>query len=307
LQLSHFKPLGFGEVLDGAFQIYRKHFVPLGLTTLIPSGVSALVTVGFVATTGSAPDAAGAAFALFMLFMMGVGVIMVAVWGSLAWQTSEAWIGGEVGFAEGMRAGFRSFWRMIGAWLVVSALLMVAYFAVAIPLFIVVAIIGVAAGAGGAGGDAAATVVGGLMVLLLIPAMLFAMVAAAGYLSFTLPAVVVEGLGPLRAVSRSFDLAKGAVLRTGGLVTVAMMIIWLSMVGVLMLTGGFNSLVRPDVQPSLGMLFVQQIGMMAVGAFTTPFVVAVITVAYYDRRVRTEALDVQLAANQLQVAEPAPL
>jgi hypothetical protein len=53
------------------------------------------------------------------------------------------------------------------------------------------------------------------------------------------------------------------------------------------------------VVPSPGQFWLQQVANSVTGALTTPFLVASLVILYFDRRVRTEALDVQLAADAL--------
>jgi Na+/proline symporter len=51
-----------------------------------------------------------------------------------------------------------------------------------------------------------------------------------------------------------------------------------------------------------GALVAQQLLSLAVSILTAPFLPAVIVLLYYDRRVRTEALDVQLATGRLKLS-----
>lgn len=301
MNATQLRPRTFGEILDGAFQIFRRHFITLGVTTLLPSAISAVATIGLLGASARGELSAAAAIGMGLAWLVIVPATIV-VWGALAWQTSEAWMGGDVAVSDGYRAGLRSFWRLVGGGIVGYVLLWVGMMVVLVPIGIVAAI-GVPLMA--AGGDAAGAVVGGVMMVGVFVAMVLAGVLGGGALVYMLPAIVVEGLGPFRAVSRSWELARGALLRGGGLVMVAMLIAFLPMVAVMLLTGQFTGMFDPSAAPpSLGALVVQQLGMLAVGAFTTPFLVAAITVLYYDRRVRAEAFDVHRAAGDLSLPDP---
>jgi hypothetical protein len=116
------------------------------------------------------------------------------------------------------------------------------------------------------------------------------------------PAIVVEGAGPLEALERSFTLARGALGRVIGLMLVTLLITYLPMMAVMAFTGGFAQIMNPDAIPTAGQFITQQVLSMGVGILTTPFMVAVIVLLYFDRRVRTEALDVQMMTDQLAVA-----
>jgi hypothetical protein len=59
---------------------------------------------------------------------------------------------------------------------------------------------------------------------------------------------------------------------------------------------------NPETLPTTQQLMTQQVLGWAVGVLTTPFMVSVIVLQYFDRRVRTEALDVQMMADRLAVA-----
>jgi hypothetical protein len=83
---------------------------------------------------------------------------------------------------------------------------------------------------------------------------------------------------------------------------VTLLITYLPMFAVLALTGGFAQLANPGALPSPTQFITQQVLAMGVGVLTGPFMIAVIVLLYFDRRVRTEALDVQMMTDRLAVA-----
>jgi hypothetical protein len=107
------------------------------------------------------------------------------------------------------------FWRLLGGYFIVSIIIVVIYFVLAIGLAIVAAIVGVAgiaaAGGGGSGG-AAAGGLAGLLIGLGGLALLFLMLYAIVRLTFLLtPAIVAE---KNLAIFRSWELTKGNFWRS---------------------------------------------------------------------------------------------
>lgn len=141
--------------------------------------------------------------------------------------------------------------------------------------------------------------VGGFLMVVLMVAVYLGII---GLLFAVAPAVIVERAGPLEALERSFTLARGALGRVIGLMLVTILITYLPMIAVLAVTGGFAQLANPGAVPSGAQFITQQVLSMGVGILTTPFMAAVIVLLYFDRRVRTEALDVQMMTDSLAVA-----
>jgi hypothetical protein len=292
------RALSFGEVLDGAFTLYRRNFVTFFCTALIPMLVmiGAFLLLGddlFAGVMSGDPMRSAQAMLGVMPVLFGVGLLtFLVMWGAIARQASQSYLAEPTSIGDGWRAGLGAFFPLLGAALMVIIMLMVAFFAVGIVLGIVMAI------SGGGGGEAGATVlsfflfmIGGASYLATI-SLLFAVV----------PAVVIEGKGPLQAMGRSFDLARGAIWRIVGLMVVTLLITYLPGFAVMVLTGGFADLFRPSGMPTQGQFMTQQVLGLAVNILTSPFMAAVIVLQYFDRRVRTEGLDVQMAADNLAVA-----
>jgi hypothetical protein len=300
------RPRSFGEILDGAFQIYRRHAPVLALTTLLPYGVRTLLTLGLlqgVATSG--PDANPLLFGSLFVPIWIVGMCaVVAAWGALTWEASEALIGGPVKLGEAYRVSGRSFFRLLGTLFFGGILLYIGIlpgvFVGAIGAGVMGAMMGGAAGGTGAGIAVA------IFVAIMVVGMVLGVIAVGGWLSCAIPLTVIEGIGPFRAIGRSFDLARGSVLRCGSLLLVAGLIVTLPIIGLLLVSGQLTGMfTNPGAPVPLSSMLIQQLGGLVASAFTTPFLLAVMTVLYYDRRVRTEALDEQLVAHELGTAAEA--
>ena len=293
------RPLGFGEILDGAFTLYRRNLGPFVVTSLVPTLaiVVAVLLLGvgtFGAIATGDPTAGIAAFmGSFALFMFIVALATLVTWAALTREASQAYTGGEVSVGDGMRAGFRAFLPLLAAGILAF-------------IGIVIVVIGVAIAGGMLMGMAAAA--GSVLLTVVATIVMFLLMMGAYLCCFALlfavvPAVVVEGKGPYEALERSVQLARGALPRIIGLMFVTLLIVYLPMIAVLIVTGSTAQFTSPTpVQPSLGALIAQQVLTWGVSVLTVPFMVAVVVLQYYDRRVRTEALDVQMAADALAVA-----
>lgn len=288
----HFRPLGFGEILDGAFTLYRRNFVTFLVTALVPTlALVQLVSVlGSTAADADRGDPAQMASALGRMMVIGflASLVYIVMWAALTREASQAYLGQPSSLGDGLQTGVRKVPAVLGAGIVIFIALFAAYMAVAL---IFIMIVGVGAASGSQGMGVVSILVGAVVAAaayLLVVALLFAV----------LPAIVVEDKGPLQAIGRSFDLARGDLRRVVGLMLVTLLIVYLPIVAVLWLTGGFADMANPQAAGT-GQFGAQQLLSTGVGVLTTPFMTAVIVLLYFDRRVRTEALDVQMAADRL--------
>jgi hypothetical protein len=118
----------------------------------------------------------------------------------------------------------------------------------------------------------------------------------------TLPALVLEGIGPFQAVGRSFTLTKTHFFRVLGVVSTLWLLqsvlnlavasgvnLWLhhsSGSDAAVITGGFASAVSATI--------------------TTPLIAAAAIAVYFDCRIRDEAFDVQLLMQRNDARHAAP-
>ncbi len=120
--------------------------------------------------------------------------------------------------------------------------------------------------------------------------------------SVAVPVLLIEGTGGFKALSRSFELVKGRWWPVAGTLLVANLLS--------ALVSGVFSLVLVPVAVSGGNETATAVltGITgAIGALiTTPFIAAVVTVVYFDLRVRKEGFDLQLMAWRMGVPAPQP-
>jgi hypothetical protein len=287
MPVPNLRPLGFGEILDSAFSLYRRNLTTFFLTALLP--VAALVAGGAIMAvlmgTGSDAVAAVGAFGLVILLLLSVMV----QWGALVHQASQSFIAQPVDLKEAVRTGTRSMFTLFGAVFVHNIGMSI----VVVGGVLVMALVGTVVGALGV--PALAVVLGAGMIF----GFVFVYVGGAAVLAGAGPAVIVEGKGPVEALSRSLELLRGAFWRTAGLVMVTATIVYLPIVAVVFASGlskGGSGAEGGAAEAWAGF------AMLAVGIAAAPFIASVFVLAYYDRRVRTEALDVQLMTESLALA-----
>jgi hypothetical protein len=250
------RPMTTGEILDGAFKIYRGHFVPMFLAALLSYAPFVLIGVALALVVGAGESttglvAAGLSFLISLpLMILGFGVS----WGSVTFQASEAYMGRPVTLGGGIRQGFRRVLPLFAAMVMTAVLAMIGFLFFIVPLFIVLA-------------------------------MFFAVI----------PAVVVENRGPLEAMSRSRTLSRGSRTRILGVMFLAALIAALPGYAVTAFSTA-QTVMSAGAEPSVAMIIGTEGMKLFLGALTMPFSMAVTVLLYYDRRIRVEALDVHMMA-----------
>lgn len=266
MQTGQFRPLGLGDVLDGAFSLYRRHFASLFSTALLgflPAVVWAILAVPIMVADPEQADpvmmAAFGGISLVLAPLMFVG--MAVAWGALVRQVSQAYLGGEVSVADGLRAVRGRFLSLLGASLLWGMAVTVGFVMCIVPG-------------------------------ILLSIMLFAFA----------PAVVLEEKGPVESLGRSRELAQGA----WGTIFLTYVVLYVitqvpgTGLGVVFMGGVvFAAAVEMSEGALMGMTAAYYALTFVIAALTLPFMAGGITLMYYDRRIRTEALDLQMAADGL--------
>jgi hypothetical protein len=289
MTVPQIQPMGVGEILDRSFQVLRQHVGPLFITALIGTAPYVILLAGAMtpaSVDGAAESVAGGFIimgALLLLFLT-----TAIVWGALAHQVEAALAGRPVTVGDGLRSGVRHMWRLIGAGLGAYFLLM----AVIVPGILIgfaAAFVGEAVLGGGVGA----------MVFTAIAFLVPLALAAVFWTALTflvLPAVVIEGAGPIKGLVRGNRLAKGGRLRVFLTALVSYVVIVLPTLGLPFLFGVGAEFWAPEVAGTVAStrLYLANGAVFLAGGVTTPFLVAVMVHSYYDRRVRREGYDVEL-------------
>lgn len=266
------RPLGVGELLDGAFTTCRRYARPVYLLS------SVVLSVGYLA--GLATQAASGGFASFDLSItpgttlstgsiaaIGLGALgstLISAWASMVLVGVLAPLVGDAVLGRTVTAG--GVWRVVRPR--VAVLLVAAALAGVLPFLGLVALI-----------------VGGVFLW--------------GVVGLAPAAVTLEGLGPWRAVRRAVSLATPDFFRVLGIRLLGYIIAsTVSSVATLpFVVGGLIAAAGSGADPQ-GLGGVVLVVTLAVGFLATllvePFLAVLLVLLYLDRRMRAEALDLTL-------------
>ncbi len=302
------RPLGVGELLDGALGLIRSNpRTVLGLAAAISSVSALLQTLGLWASLsllGSMDSLSGAAGGAeadgAALIAVASAQIVPAIMASfLQLLASGLFIVLVAAAVLGVKLDSGASWRLlrprflalIGLTLLVAVagVLLVSVVAGAI------ALIAVTIGAW-------AIVPGIVLIVLMIAAAVFVYVR----LAVSAPALVIEGHSPIAAMRRSWALVRGTWWRVLGILLLSAIITNLLAAVVAAplgfvagLMSGFSDSLAPTVLAS-------GLGTLISGIIVLPFSAAVTGLLYTDLRMRREALDIDLVTAGME-PNPDPL
>jgi hypothetical protein len=296
--MADLRPMEFGEVLDGAISLFRRHFglfFKLSLTVMwLPIAVALYWRLRYFNFDGAqAPDQAIAAiqsqivpvviwgFVLFVAYECG---FLLLTAGSIR-VISDSLLGREPQFGEALALGASKivplFLVGLGKGLLIGL--------VALLGGIVVALVAAAGKVAGVGMAAL------LIFLGLIGVFWLLLFIASGYI-VTTPVVVLESLSSaFDAFGRSWELTRGVKFRMLGLGVVSFLIASVLPAIVMQAVGALVLELIPGAQ--MAWAIVPSI----VSVMMAPIIPCILTLAYYDRRVRREGFDLQLLSEQLGV------
>jgi hypothetical protein len=272
------RPLSAGEILDVAFGLYRRLFVPLVLIQVICSSLPFLVGL-YAASLGPSTETIAVTLVSYLLsFLLGA-----LASGATALLISENYLGREIGAMDGLRRALPRFPSLVGVSLFVALLVGVAM----LPF-----VIAMAASAVGLGAEQPGLAIAlGLVALasLLLPIITFSGLAV------STPALVIEQIrAPTRAMGRSWRLTRGNRLRIVGLLFVFFIILGVPFIGasliLQMVLGALDSTAGRVLSTVIASVLSFVLG---------PILYCILTLTYYDMRVRKEAFDLEILSTQL--------
>jgi hypothetical protein len=271
------RPLGLGDLLDHAFTFYRRHFwVVVGTVAVlaIPLGFLqafiGVITAAPEFLSDFDPDALTGTMivgaVLLGLLFLGYSVVLAP------WITSAIALGVAQKRVDETRrltvggllgqAG-RSLGSLIGAYLLVLLLTL------------------------------------GMLITLIFPPLFVALSIFAGTAWLLLPQVVVlEGVGPVRALTRAWTLVKRSFWRVFGY-SLLLSILGQVIVGIPTAFLSIAGAVLMTVSPLLSQMVNVVVTTFATLVWT-PFYLIAITLLYLDLRVRQEGLDLSVQAEALR-------
>ena len=291
------RPLGVGEILDGAFaSIRRNPKAILGLAavvmtisavisavitrTLLNLGSLNLPTPGQQLTPAQATHLVGRIVAValpaFGLTILLTIIVQAVLAGLLAPIIARGVAGQQISAADA--------WRItrprLPSLLLATLLVLLAGLG---PVLIIGVIVGIALLAG-----APAAVYGGIILLGL--AALVLTIWLSTMLSLVTPVVVLENERPVHALARSWQLVRRSFWRVFGITLLAGIIVAIAG-GILQLPFTFFGAVLGS---GTGGTVILVIGAIAAGTVTRPITAGVTVLLYVDMRMRKEGLDLAL-------------
>src|SRR3954464_4894299 len=291
------RPLGVGELLDGAFAAIRRYPRPtLGLAAC----VMLVVTVGQVATEGyllngveppadnetlsDAADYLSRVGTTTLISVLVTALATLLLTGLITAVIGEAVLGRPVTAGDAWRRLKPLFWRLVGVTVLTFLIITGALVASAVPGFVLLA----------TGSDAGG---GGLLVLGLVAGVI---VSVWLYVALALaPAIVVLERATVRgALRRSRLLVQRSWWRVFGILLLAAIIAQV-VGGIISLPfglagGGLTSLGDNSSEVHFSQLVISGLGGLVSGTIVRPFSAGVAALLYIDRRMRAEALDLTL-------------
>jgi len=301
------RPLGVGEILDGAVSTMRTHWrtvLGISLTVAVVTETLVVLLQGLVlndavsssalgdtsATTDEQIDALRDSMlssgAIFLVTLVGT-VIATAL---LTAVTSRAVLGKEVTLGEAWRDARPRIPALFGL-ILLLLLIAVAIGGVGVLPGILLAV----AGAGDAGAGIAVL---GVLAALVVIVWLFVR------LSLASPALMLEKQGIRKAMSRSTKLVRGSWWRVFGIqllaalianIVAAIVVIPFTFLGGALGGEGATSFLDGTTGFGWTFLIISGVGSVLGSMITFPITAGVTVLLYIDQRIRREALDLELA------------
>jgi hypothetical protein len=285
----------FGEILDGALSLFRRHFglfLKLSLAVMwLPIALGVYWRVRFLGLQAANPEQAAAllqgelvAFSLWALawaLIYGAGMLLLTA-GSIR-IIADSYLGREPQFGEALGFGVGKIVPLFLVGLGKSLLLVL----IGVLCGVVIAVTAAAGKSLGPGPVILGVFAEGVATIWLV------LYVASGYM-VTTPTVVLETLpSSFDSFGRSWELTRGARGRVFGLVFVGTLIAGFLPQLVLSALGGLVTELLPAAVLPWTILAA------ALPIVLTPIVPCILTLAYYDLRVRREGFDLQLLSEQL--------
>lgn len=302
-------PLGLGELLDGAVQTMRQNpRVMLGLSAAVMAIVGVLST-GFMVVglprlmsavdspegeiaAGDIADLVSGGFSGFLIPVALQVLATIVLSGLLTVAVSEAVLGRRPSVGQVWAKARPRVLALIGLSLLTGLLVTLAIAALVVPGAVLLAVSGPA---------------GAVALLVGVPAALALVIWASIRLAFAAPALLLEELGVVASMRRSWRLVHGSWWRVLGVLLLTTVIASVAN-GLLqapfsIIAGVLGAVATPesattaaDITPMLVITTVLgNIGTVIASTVSAPFVAAVTALLYIDLRIRREGLDVALA------------
>ncbi len=292
--MSDLRPMSFGEVLDGAFTMYRRHFgLFMKLSAVTWGGPAALLLYLKLRFSGTTPDQTLAIFQTHLAELIILGLVwLVAIVVATVMLTagsirviSSAYLGGVSTFGDALRLAASKIVPLVLVGLGKGLLLLIIWIVGFVVWALLVSIANLF-------GGASAVLVG---ILGLGALFWFLAFVLCGY-ALTTPIVVLEELSSsFDTFGRSWDLTRGFKLKAFGLWLVVWILTWLVPFCFFFGVGYVVQTKAPGLE-----LTVSAVNSL-VSIVLAPVLPCMLTLFYYDLRMRREGFDLQVLGQQMGI------
>jgi len=300
------RPLNLGEILDGAFTAIRWN----PKTILTSSAAVATVSAVFIAfvwyiverraltsvhvSGSSTPVSAAETVALVALGGLTIIVVVFAnliLTGLLTVTIGQGVLGRKETLASAWRAARPRIWRLIAMLLLASVFLVGGWL-----LGIGLSVLFGALLAVGTHLRAVGILVG---VVCGLTAWVFAVIVLVRW-SVAIPVVMLERVGPLKSLGRSWRLVRRSSWRVFSILLLTEVIVGIANeiinVPFALASGGLSAFTAQTQQVNVGGLILTAVGQIIASTLTAPLLAGVIVLLYADLRMRREGMDIMLQA-----------
>jgi len=315
------RPLSIGEILGGAFESLRANPKAMFVPSLVVMSIVGLLTAGSLALFLSRlglPNLASGQVELseaesrarldqlgssFVALLVQLGVTSVLsmlatsiLIGLLIVTVSRTILGRKASLSDVWQRTRPRVWALIGQTLLIQLIItVVTVVFIAIGFGIGWALLGNIIASGADEDSAGVIILGVLLILALIVVFGLSIFALMCKLCLAPAALVLENIGVLEGISRSWALTRGYFWRIVGIRLLSFLIVLfatqMASYGVSFITQGLL-LAAPDA--TIALLVLSTMLNSLIQAAIVPFDSAVVALMYTDLRMRSEGLDVEL-------------
>ena len=274
------RPLTVGEIVDASFQVYRRYFGALAMVVLICNSIPLLLQI-FVEASGGPRDHPFLALGYSIMFLV-LGSVATA---ATVFIVSESYLGRAITAREALNLAAPFVGRVITTSILIGLMALSG-----IVILVVVP----------------ALVARPLAIVGFVALFVFGLVGVCGFV-VTTPALVLENLPTaVAALRRSWTLTSGYRLKILGLLFllgVIMMLPWMAVTGLAAIGGALVAATGGGGTRMVVLVAVLGIVLGALVLFLLqPLLHGVLTISYYDLRVRKEGFDLEVLASSLHAA-----
>jgi hypothetical protein len=147
------------------------------------------------------------------------------------------------------------------------------------------------------------SIVCGLMIVVGLFGCLVGALFVAALVMLSVPALLLERIGVFASIGRSFELVKGRYWQ----IVLMLLVVFVALVVISVVFGALFGAIAGAAgdESDTANAIVSFIASVAASAITTPIFASVLTVLYFDQRVRKEGFDLQLLAEGIGEQAPA--